>query len=159
MPREKNVINAYLKGDITETTIRNIAHGVNCQNAMGSGVAKALFTKWPEVKKQYHEYIDKQKSMNFTDISLLGTIQAVGMAGDDKWVFNCFTQRFYGRDSIKYVNYEAIYECFKTIAKTGIGELAIPKIGCGLANGNWGIVEQIINDAVGDKVDITVYYL
>lgn len=153
-------INSYIKGDITETTIRNIAHGVNCQNAMGSGVAKALFTKWSEVKKQYHEFIaNKSKMMNFTDISLLGQIQAVGIIGDGKWVFNCFTQRFYGRDPVKYVNYEAIYECFKSIADTRIRELAIPKIGCGLAGGNWNIVEQIINDAVGDNIDITVYYL
>ena len=29
----------YIIGDITETDCEYIAHGVNCQNAMGSGVA------------------------------------------------------------------------------------------------------------------------
>lgn len=38
-------------------------------------------------------------------------------------------------------------------------ELAIPKIGCGLAGGNWNIVEKIINEVTGDKLDVYVYYI
>lgn len=37
--------------------------------------------------------------------------------------------------------------------------LAIPKIGCGLAGGNWTFMEQLINDTVGDKLEIWVYEL
>jgi O-acetyl-ADP-ribose deacetylase (regulator of RNase III) len=44
------MITRYIQGDITETELDFIAHGVNCQNTMGSGVAKALFTKWIGVK-------------------------------------------------------------------------------------------------------------
>lgn len=35
------MITKYIIGDITETELNYIAHGVNCQNVMGSGVAKA----------------------------------------------------------------------------------------------------------------------
>jgi hypothetical protein len=35
--------------------------------------------------------------------------------------------------------------------------LAIPKIGCGLAGGNWTFMEQLINDTVTDKIEIWVY--
>lgn len=147
-----------IQGDIRDTHIKNIAHGVNCQNKMGSGVAKVLFDKWPIVKESYHEHIEKQKSLNFTDISLLGTVQ-VCSHGDGVWIWNCFTQRYYGYDGKKYISYDAIYECFKAMVKSGIKEIAIPKIGCGLAGGNWEIVKALINDATGDELDVYVYYL
>ena len=45
------------KGDLLEAG-ESIVHQVNCQNVMGSGVAKAIYTKWPEVKIEYHKYCD-----------------------------------------------------------------------------------------------------
>lgn len=143
----------YIKGDITETDIKYIAHGVNCMDKMGSGVAKALFTKWPKVKEAYH------LMTTGGDETQLGKMCGVGVERGDKHVFNLYTQYNYGPGDKRYVNYAAIGEAFKTLANTGIGHLAIPKIGCGLAGGDWKIVEQIINDAVGDKLNITVYYL
>lgn len=151
------MITKYIKGDITETELRYIAHGVNCQNVMGSGVAKALFTKWPEVKKRYHSYCEWIKER---DEYLLGSIASV-MCGD-KVVYNMFTQLFYGYDNKRYVNYAAIVKCFDrllSIKHRFDGPLAIPKIGCGLAGGDWNIVEQLINDTVGDELEIWVYEL
>jgi O-acetyl-ADP-ribose deacetylase (regulator of RNase III) len=54
-------------------------------------------------------------------------------------------------------------ECFKSLVSGLSGEkeniVAIPKIGCGLAGGDWNIVEQLINDTVGDDLEIWVYEL
>ena len=41
--------------DITTITKGVIMHQVNCQNVMGAGVAKALYTKYPQVKEQFHQ--------------------------------------------------------------------------------------------------------
>ena len=41
--------------DITSITKGVIMHQVNCQNVMGSGVAKALYTKYPQVKSEFHK--------------------------------------------------------------------------------------------------------
>ena len=41
--------------DITSITKGVIMHQVNCQNVMGSGVAKALYTKYPQVKLEFHK--------------------------------------------------------------------------------------------------------
>jgi len=149
------MITRYIKGDITETELKYIAHGVNCQNVMGSGVAKSLFIKWPEVKERYHSYCewvqDRQESP-------LGKVCSIYI--DDKTIFNCFTQEFYGYDNKRYVNYAAIVKCFSSLAEVNHRfdtPLAIPKIGCGLANGDWNIVEQLINDTVGDDLEIWVY--
>ena len=41
--------------DITTITKGVIMHQVNCQDVMGSGVAKALYTKYPQVKDEFHK--------------------------------------------------------------------------------------------------------
>jgi len=41
--------------DITTITKGVIMHQVNCQDVMGSGVAKALYTKYPQVKEEFHK--------------------------------------------------------------------------------------------------------
>lgn len=151
------MITKYIVGDITKTELKYIAHGVNAQNKMGSGVAKALYEKFPEVKKEYHLHCvlwsyEKQEL-------LLGQVCPVFI--NDKNIFNLFTQLNYGYDGKRYVNYASIVTCFRTLSNLiPEGEiLAIPKIGCGLAGGDWNIVEQLINDTVGDDLEIWVYEL
>jgi len=150
------MITKYIKGDITETELKYIAHGVNCQNVMESGVAKALFTKWPKVKEKYHKYCNEMTE-------LLGSAEQVWT--EKKCIYNLFTQFDYGnsyKNGKRYVNYAAIVECFQHVKDDlcGVGNiLAIPKIGCGLAGGDWNIVEQLINDTVGDDLEIWVYEL
>jgi len=146
------MITKYIKGDITETELKYIAHGVNCQNKMGAGVAKALYTKFPEVKTRYHEFCNHVNIDN-----KLGHIAGVYL--DNKVIFNLFTQNNYGYDGKRYVNYAAIVKAFDNLRKSGtVGSpIAIPKIGCGLAGGDWNFVEQLINDTVGDDLEIWVY--
>ena len=143
-------ISRYINGDITETELTYIAHGVNCQNRMGSGVAKALFTRFPEVKIEYHKLFDDYFKPSLGEIDYVQS--------GDKYIINCFTQFNYGYDGKRYVNYAAVAQCFESIRIQLKGEIiAIPKIGCGLAGGNWEFMEQLINDAVGDDVEIWVY--
>lgn len=153
------MITRYIIGDITETELKYIAHGVNCQNKMGSGVAKALYTKIPAVKSEYHDYCRYDNPED-----LLGKVNIVPdyLSKFDITVFNMFTQFNYGYDGKKYVNYGAVANCFRQLCdiKWVKGKtIAIPKIGCGLAGGNWEFMEQLINDTVGDKLEIWVYEL
>ena len=142
-----------VKGNLLDTDCKYIAHGVNCKNTMGSGVARALYEKWPEVKRRYHEYPPHKVT--------LGRVQKAKVA-EDKFVLNCFTQENFGYDGIKYVSYDAIHRCFSVIKYLygdDIDCLAIPKIGCGLAGGDWDVVRPIIEGVVGDAFDVKVYYL
>lgn len=147
----------YIEGDITKTELKFIAHGVNCQNKMRSGVAKALYTKWPGVKGGYHEYFktfsDSKPCENF-----LGKFHMIPLKSG-RQVFNCFTQDKFGYDGKEYVSYDAIEDIFRELVKFADGPIAIPKIGCGLAGGNWTIVENIINEVTGDDLDVWVYQL
>jgi O-acetyl-ADP-ribose deacetylase (regulator of RNase III) len=151
------MITKYVKGSILDTELKYIAHGVNCQNKMGSGVAKVLFDAYPEVKSQYHEHCKTELNFGSTPKDALGTVRLV-YVGNDRYVANCFTQEFYGYDGKRYVNYFAVADCFYKLAEVWKGQiLAIPKIGCGLAGGDWNFMEQLINDTVGDKLEIWVY--
>ena len=48
-----------IKKDITTIEKGVIMHQVNCQNVMGAGVAKALYTKHPKVKAAFHQMAKK----------------------------------------------------------------------------------------------------
>lgn len=120
---------------------------------MGSGIAKVLFTKYPEIKKEYHKLFTKVSNSK----ELLGTVQKI--TTNDKIIFNCFTQYKFGYDGKVYVDYDAIGKCFHKLVEMGVNEIAIPKIGCGLAGGNWETVRELINNITGDKLSVTVYYL
>lgn len=155
------MITRYIKGDITETELKFIAHGVNCQGVMGSGVAKSLFTLWPKVRDSYLDFYENQKGQyrNFKTSNLLGHVQPVKVT-EDKVVFNCFTQDNFGKDGIKYVDYNAIVDCFRELMSTRFAidtPVAIPRIGCGLAGGNWEFMQMLINDVTQNRLEVWVY--
>jgi O-acetyl-ADP-ribose deacetylase (regulator of RNase III) len=149
------MITRYIKDSILNTELPFIAHGVNCRNRMGSGVAKVLYEAYPKVKTSYHNFASMYEGNEF---HLLGFVKPVYIGEVNKTIFNCFTQLNYGYDGERYVNYKAIADCFDylTIKLEG-KQLAIPRIGCGLAGGDWAFMEQLINDTVGDNLEIWVY--
>ena len=63
--------------DITTLKKGILLQQVNCQNAMGSGVAKAIYLKWPIVKEEYHKF-----SQNKNPNDLLGLIQEIKINDD-----------------------------------------------------------------------------
>lgn len=152
------MITKYVKASILDTELLYIAHGVNCQNTMGSGVAKVLFTAHPEIKNEYHRFCLWNLKHEGIGARLLGQVHEVAIEINNKWCFNLFTQEHYGYNGNRYVNYKAVVDCFKALSQYDLkGPIAIPKIGCGLAGGNWNFMEQLINDTVGDTLEIWVY--
>lgn len=135
----KNLDTLY--GDITQVTKGIIVHQVNCQGVMGSGVAKALYTKWPEVKKQFLKY------STVPNEDLLGVIQNVWIS-DELVVVNGFSQFDYGTSSRRYTSYDAVDNVFRQVAylqrQLDLSVYVPYSYGCGLGGGDWNIVETII---------------
>lgn len=78
-----------------------------------------------------------------------------------KHVANVFGQLDYGRNPHKkYTDYVALTNAFNEIRNTYPEQsLAFPYgFGCGLANGDWNIVSQMIETYFGD-MDVTIYRL
>ena len=59
-------------GDLLNAAEDIIVQQVNCRSALGSGLAKAIYTRWPEVKTEYHEFCRKS-----TPFDLLGKVQFI----------------------------------------------------------------------------------
>lgn len=149
----------YIKGDVTKAPEKIILQGCNAQGKMNSGVAKAIRNKWPEVFAAYNFEAD-------TNGLVLGEIYPVftfptKLSEKRKIIVNGITQRFYGRDpKTRYVDYEAIQTvCNATRIMMDdymISTIAMPKIGAGLGNGDWKIIEDIINQEL-KWVSVKVY--
>lgn len=139
-----------IRGDICDTDCKIILHQVNCQNAMGSGVAKALYTRWPEVKQEYHRLAGTLEPRQ-----LLGRIQPVLLRefGGQKIVINMFTQLNYGREcTVLYTNYKALAEALEKINKIYPGKtIAVPQgLACVRAGGDWLKVERMVIEKLKD---------
>ena len=133
---------------------RVIAHGVNCRGAMGAGFARQIRTRFPKAYDRYMMACQRTPNPE----RLLGRILPVRIS-EDLTVIHCFTQLNYGRVADhRYLSYDALYDCFKKIGSTidYPVPIAIPKIGCGLAGGNWEIVEAIITETTTNHL-IKVY--
>jgi O-acetyl-ADP-ribose deacetylase (regulator of RNase III) len=144
----------YIKGDLFATDADIIAHGVNCQGKFESGIAGIIKQKYPKAR-QY--YLDKYEDEGWN----LGDVQYVKIGSGDNFIANCATQDTYLPRGICHVDYNAIRQCMenvKRVAKLHGYTVAIPKIGAGLAGGDWNIIEKIINK-VFDDYPIICYYI
>jgi O-acetyl-ADP-ribose deacetylase (regulator of RNase III) len=131
----------YLDKDITTVQAPAlIAHGVNTQNVMGSGVARAIYMKWPTVKARYHDvYAGFVAHGDAYD--LLGMADFVEVE-EGLIVANCFTQETYGRDpDYRYASPHAVKEALTLAAyeacDRGLDKVHIPRIGSGLGGLDW----------------------
>ncbi len=149
----------YEKGDVLKSEANIIAHGVNCVGGFGAGIAGQIAKKHPIVKKEY-------LSKFYSDDWKLGEVQYVEIeySGVDvvKFIANCSTQIDYKPKGILHCDYEALETCMNNLKCTCLNNnytLAMPKIGCGLAGGNWELVSRIIENVFGDDMDVFVYEL
>lgn len=161
----------YLTGDATEPAIKTgkrvIAHVVNDQGAWGKGFVKSISAKWPEVEAYY------RKQSKFAKSFKLGEVQ---------WVFidlnlavcNMIAQHgLYNSKNPVPLRYDALEQCLVKLAEgaravAGLSdstssvmeELSIhmPRIGCGLARGDWNQVFELIADTLWD-IDVYIYDL
>lgn len=143
----------YIKGDLFETDCDIIAHGCNCRGGFGSGVAYTMAMKFPKVREMYLEKFDDQGWR-------LGEVQLVKLH-NGKTVANCATQDAYLPRGRQHADYHAIKRAMaqvKVYAQDRKLSVAIPKIGAGLAGGDWIEIEKILNEVFYDY-DVTVYHL
>lgn len=154
----------YVRGNLIEMFERNevsvIIHGCNCQKKMASGFAGQLVKKYPSIKEE-DEVTNSDAETKLGSFTYVG----IGENNDNKVIINAYTQLNYGRDpTVVYVDYVALRKCFRRIACFlknfedvfgGRYKIGIPKIGAGLANGDWSIISAIIEEEM-KGLDLTV---
>ena len=118
-----------------------IAHGCNCFCTMGAGIAKGVAAQFPQALEA-----DRQTPKG--DRAKLGTcsLAQIETAHGKLTVVNAYTQ-FHYRGRGDKADYEAIRSCMRRLAEhyrhTRIG---LPKIGAGLAGGDWPRIERIMDE-------------
>jgi O-acetyl-ADP-ribose deacetylase (regulator of RNase III) len=127
----------YVKGDLFTTNIKYIIHGCNAQGVMGSGVAKIIRDRYPEAYQEYRRIYDIEGELDLGDV--------IWAQSNGKWIGNAITQEFFGRETSRYVSYDAISNAMWQINEIdGMSEVAMPQIGAGLGGGDWNVIAAII---------------
>jgi len=135
----------YVVGNLLELapTFDVIAHGCNCFNSMSGGIAYQIAKKYPIV-----EDADKVTKRGSGD--KLGGFTMVTF--EDFIVLNAYTQFQPGAN----VDYNAIKLAMININKSFPNmSIGLPKIGAGIAGGDWDRIEKIIKEALVD-MDVTI---
>ena len=132
-----------------------IAHQVNCQKKMNSGVAKAIREKYPIV---YEKYLQTKP--------ILGTSYPifVNENGDKHIIVNMYAQNSYGYDGKQYTDYDAFRQCCREIVSnckeaSGKIEVAMPyKIASDRGGADWDKIMDILLEEFID-INLTLYKL
>jgi O-acetyl-ADP-ribose deacetylase (regulator of RNase III) len=171
----------FLKGDATNPTAKGkkiIVHICNDVGGWGKGFVMAISKRWKQPEIEYRNWC-KNKVLELTDtvqfIRLesrdkysneskfeLGNVQFV-KATNDIWIANMIAQRDIrpSKDGIPPIRYTYVRECLERVrqfAKRQNASVHMPRIGCGLAGGQWTKIEEIVNDnLIAHEIETTVY--
>jgi O-acetyl-ADP-ribose deacetylase (regulator of RNase III) len=127
----------YIEGDVLNSGEQIVVHGCNCFNNMGSGIAKQVSIEYPWAAFADYETVPG-------DVNKLGRYTtAIGENGTR--IINAYTQYHYSRIQVN-ADYNAIERAMANICSDFPEHkvFAMPKIGAGLAGGDWNIIEKIL---------------
>jgi O-acetyl-ADP-ribose deacetylase (regulator of RNase III) len=147
----------YLKGDATQPQgpegLKIIAHICNNIGGWGRGFVISLSNRWSEPEIEYRKW-SKQ------DTFKLGAVQYVRVE-PLLYVANMIAQEGYGKESKPPIRYPALRNCLASLERQASRHKAsihMPRIGCGLAGGDWTEVEKLIQEKLGN-LQVFVYDL
>jgi O-acetyl-ADP-ribose deacetylase (regulator of RNase III) len=152
----------YVTGDATKPLGKDpriIVHVCNDIGGWGRGFVLALSKRWKAPERQYREWSKGRGHPPFA----LGQVQFVGVE-EALWVANLIGQHgTKKRTNPEPVRYEAIRAGLSRVAefaKQQDASVHMPRIGSGLAGGDWDQVKTIIEEELTAKgIAVTVYEL
>lgn len=149
----------YKTGNLLEATEDAIAHCCNCYNTMGSGIAPKIKARWPDV---YAADCATKRG----DWRKLGTFTKAVVKEGALTVYNLYGQFGYSKrdQGIRDLDYNALYDALDRmgddVVANGGTSVGLPLIGCGLAGGNWKVVEVMIEETLVAKgLQVVIYEL
>jgi O-acetyl-ADP-ribose deacetylase (regulator of RNase III) len=145
-------------GDLLQLAIDGqfdvIIHGCNCQCQMGKGIALSIKRQFPEA---YAADCHTAKG----DVTKLGTVSIaeVNRNGHVLHIVNGYTQFHWRGNGVK-ADYKAIRNVMRTVRLTFSGKrIGYPKIGAGLAGGDWEVICAIIEEELAGEDHTYVEYV
>jgi O-acetyl-ADP-ribose deacetylase (regulator of RNase III) len=171
----------FIKGDATNPTdnkTKIIVHICNDVGGWGKGFVMAISKRWKLPELEYRNW-HKSKEAEQTDTVQferlesrdkysnekkfeLGNVQFVKVS-NDIWIANMIAQRGIkaDEDGIPPIRYSSVSECLERVrqfAKQRNASVHMPRIGCGLAGGQWSEIEEIVDhNLIAHEIETTVY--
>ena len=175
-----------IEGDLIKLTKQGtfdvITHGCNCLSNMGAGIAPQMAKAFGVDKyslESLGENIDKLGRIDYEMnciMELEGEVRVYNPLHNglnfsikdwklikDVFVVNSYTQFRYGKNHTdgvsKPLDYDALTMCMRKINHQFKGKhIGLPKIGAGLAGGDWNRIKTIIQTELKDmKVSVVIY--
>lgn len=158
-------VTRIMKGDVTKLLddgiVELIAHGCNCCNLMGAGIAKTIKEKYPSAfgaDEAFHAFHGGE-AMHQANPSIAGALSRSCVssknAGNKKWVVNLYTQVEPGRNA----RYDLVTRSFRALNKfckeRSISRIALPLIGAGIGGLDSVAVVALMHTVLTD-VDVIV---
>lgn len=146
-----------------------VMHGCNMQGVMGAGFAKEVRAFSEHCYYDYADWLDFKIDENENLIRpSLGDVRTNQQ--HSVLFFHALTQDDYGTNSRK-LNYGALAkaclfvnsylkdnpEIVRLFSSSPKPRIHMPKIGCGLAGGDWNVVKEILEVSFDSNINIYVY--
>jgi O-acetyl-ADP-ribose deacetylase (regulator of RNase III) len=132
-----------------------ILHVVNDQGGWGRGFVLALSSRWSDVERDYRAWASGKMNTPFA----LGEI-LVSVATTDIEVVHLLAQHGYKSAANPIpLRYEALQQCLEkaaALARQSQASVHMPRIGTGLACGDWARIKAMIADTFED-IPVFVY--
>ena len=146
-----------IRGDLVKLALNGrfdvIVHGCNCQCTMGAGIAKTIKQVFPEA---YTADLATAKGSRAKLGSL--SVAAVERKGRTLTIVNGYTQ-FHWRGSGVRTDYDAVRLVMRRVKDSYSGRtIGYPKIGAGLAKGDWSMIAAIIDEELAGEDHTLVEY-
>ena len=153
---------SYLQGDAT-TPVQGgpvvIVHVCNDMGKWGKGFVVAVSKRWSEPERTYRSAFANPPFPQLGDVQFVSVTDSITVA-------NLIGQHGVRSPCAKTpppIRYPAIREGLKKVVSFACKQgasVAMPRIGCGLAGGNWEAIEPIIEETLGTGgIPVSVYDL
>ena len=157
-----NIIQKDLIKAFKENEINVLIQQCNVFHTQNAGLAK-------NIRQEYPEILNVDLATPYGDKNKLGTFSYITPErkniSQTGYIINLYGQYSYGKGL--QTDYDAQRKGFKSIVEflnnrgpVDTIKIGLPLIGCGLAGGDWNVVQQIIQEELVDKgFNVSVYTL
>lgn len=150
----------YVVGDATQPIgdgVKIIAHVCNDIGKWGKGFVIAISNRWRKPEYEFKKWYAERETNDFA----LGAVQLVSV-DESLYVANMIGQHTVcEKDGLPPIRYEALETCLSAVSGHALrlgASVHMPRIGCGLAGGEWTKVSPIIEHLLtAQNVSVTVY--
>jgi O-acetyl-ADP-ribose deacetylase (regulator of RNase III) len=146
---EGQIMIKYVKGDLFESGLRNLAQGCNTRGVMGAGISRTFRERYPVM---YHVYRALCQAHEFK----LGDSMPWLDVDTNTVIFNLATQNL-GENANPDAIDLAIHNMVNQAKMIHVTEIGMPWIGCGIGGLKFGELQEILVDFHSSAVDLIVH--